>query len=295
MTLSAVFLAHLPAPARNLAAKDSNLERTLRHAVEGAHAAWPTVRIPSESFAAHLAAHASVETGSVAELRTADLYLACACALGNGAALAAFEQAYFGDIDPAIVRMTGNTALRAEVAQALRNTLFAPRPGKSPQIALYAGRGDLRNWTRAAIVRTTLNLVTRKPRETPAESELLSAIPAPSADPEIAHMKAVYQTEFKQAFALAVEALDSRDRNLLRYSFVDGLSIDEVGALFGVHRATAARWLASARTKLMGELRRHLMQKLHVDGTEFASIMRLIKSQLNMSLARYFDDPSKDP
>lgn len=292
MTLSAVFLARLSAPARNVVGNESDLERTLAAAVASAEAAWPGVRIPSESFVAHLAAHASADTGSLADLRLSDLYLACACGLGNAAALAAFEQAYFGDIDAAVVRVTGSKAIRDDVAQALRSTLFAPRPGKSPQIAVYAGRGDLRNWTRAAMVRVTLNLVTRKPREKPAESELLSAIPSSNADPEIAHMKEVYQAEFRQAFAAAVEALGSRERNLLRHSFVDGLSIDEVGALFGVHRATAARWVASARTKLMADLRRNLMQKLHVDGTEFASIMRLIKSQLNVSLARYFDDGS---
>lgn len=289
MSLSPIFLARLPAPARRAASEDPNLERVLADAVKAAHVAWPTVRIPSESFVAHVASHASAETGSLADLRLNDLYLACACALANAAALIAFEQTNFPDIDPALVRMKGNTALRDEVAQMLRNTLFAPRPGKTPQIALYAGRGDLRNWTRAAIVRVILNLVTRKPRDVPTSTELFNAMPSAGSDPELAHMKEVYQAQFREAFATAVESLDSRDRNLLRHAFVDGLSIDEVGALFGVHRATAARWLASARAKLMGEVRRALMQKLHVDGTEFASIMRLIRSQLNVSLARFFD------
>jgi RNA polymerase sigma-70 factor (ECF subfamily) len=291
MTMSAIFLARLPEAARRTASEDQNLEHALVNAIREAHLAWPGVRIPHESFIAHVAGHASVETGSLAELRTSDLYLSCACALGDAAALTAFEQAYFVDIDPALVRMTGKTALHDEVAQSLRTTLFAPRPGRAPQIALYAGRGDLRNWTRAAIVRATLNLITRKPRETPAPTDLLSAVPAASADPELAHMKEIYQAEFRDAFAAAVATLDTRERNLLRHAFVDGLSIDEVGALFGVHRATAARWLASTRTKLMGELRRALMQKLHVDKTEFASIMRLIRSQLNVSLARFFHEP----
>lgn len=295
MTLSEIFLARLPAPARSAAGHDTNLERALTSVVQAAHAAWPGVQISSESFVAHLAVHASVDTGSLTDLRTDDLYLACACALGDAAALGAFEQAYFRDIEPALARMTGRTTLHDEVAQALRSTLFAPRPGKAPQIAIYAGRGDLRNWTRAATVRVILNLVTRKPRDVPAPAELLGAIPSPTADPELAHMKDIYQAEFREAFASAVESLGSRDRNLLRHAFIDGLSIDEVGALFGVHRATAARWLASARTKLMAEVRRGLMQKLHVDGSEFASIMRLLRSELNISLVRLFHDrPWKD-
>ena len=45
--------------------------------------------------------------------------------------------------------------------------------------------------------------------------------------------------------------LSAEDRTLLRQQIVDGLSIDAIGAAYGVHRATAARWLNRARGALV--------------------------------------------
>src|SRR5262249_55389258 len=195
-------------------------------------------------------------------------------ATGEARALEVFEARYFPDIDLALLRETRSTELHAEVAQLLRTQFFVAEPGASPQIVLYAGRGELRNWVRAAIVRTILKLVTRKPREVSTEEHLLSALPSKEVDPELAHMKDVYRAEFRRAFGEAMASLASEERNLLRYAFVDGLNVDEIGALQGVHRATAARWLARARNHLLAEVRRRLMQRLNVDKGELASIMR---------------------
>jgi DNA-directed RNA polymerase specialized sigma24 family protein len=40
--------------------------------------------------------------------------------------------------------------------------------------------------------------------------------------------------------AAAMDAMPPLERAVLRYQVVDGLSIDEIGALYDVHRATAA-------------------------------------------------------
>jgi hypothetical protein len=43
-----------------------------------------------------------------------------------------------------------------------------------------------------------------------------------------------------------VRTLSRRDRNLLRYQYFDHLTVDDIGALHRVHRATAARGVARA-------------------------------------------------
>jgi RNA polymerase sigma-70 factor (ECF subfamily) len=249
MHLAQAFLAAAPEPTRASLSRHPELERVLASAVESGESAWPTFRIARDAFAAHLGRHYPADAvdlkAALAALRVADLYLACACAMGDSRALEVFEARYFPDIDPALLRETRSTERHGEVAQLLRTRFFVAPPGASPQITLYAGRGDLRNWVRAAIVRTILNLVTRRPKEVSTEEHLLEALPSDEADPELAHMKEVYRTEFRRAFAEAMGALGSEERNLLRYGFVDGLSVDEIGALQGVHRATAARWLAA--------------------------------------------------
>jgi transposase len=37
----------------------------------------------------------------------------------------------------------------------------------------------------------------------------------------------------------------------LRYHHVDGLNIDEIGAIYRVHRVTAFRWLEKAKEQLV--------------------------------------------
>jgi RNA polymerase sigma-70 factor (ECF subfamily) len=295
MGLAEAFLARIPADAQSAFADHPALEQALAEALERGRAAWPGIVFAPERFAAHLAHHCATSSCSLADLRVTDLYLACACALGDVAGIAAFEAAYFGDITPALLRITRHTALADEVAQELRQLLFLSRDHATPKLALYGGRGDLRNWTRTVIARVILRLLGNEPKEVPAPDDLFSAMPAAGTDVEMAHMKATYRAEFSAAFAAAVSALPPRERNLLRHAFVDGLSVDEIGSLFGVHRATAARWVAAARARLMSGVRKGLMERLKVGGDEFNSIMRLIRSQLHVTLARHLGEPEGEP
>ena len=99
-----------------------------------------------------------------------------------------------------------------------------------------------------------------------------------------------YREDFKAAFEEAFASLDAKSRNLLRQSLLDNLSIDQLGAIYRVHRATAARWLASARDQVLEETRSVLRRRLQIDEREFMSLMNLVRSQLDLSLARLLED-----
>src|SRR4051794_38286958 len=109
-TLSDAFLARLSdaqqAEARALPALEEQLEAMWIRA----RAAWPEVAVPPPAFGGHLAGAIGATSGAVAlalgELHVDALYLACACAQGDARALRAFEDRYFGDIEPALVRIT---------------------------------------------------------------------------------------------------------------------------------------------------------------------------------------------
>src|SRR5262249_51360296 len=62
-------------------------------------------------------------------LHAEDLYLACACAAGNAAALAAFDARYLGQVKVFLGRMKPPPALVEEVKQALRVRLLGAPPG----------------------------------------------------------------------------------------------------------------------------------------------------------------------
>jgi RNA polymerase sigma-70 factor (ECF subfamily) len=174
-----------------------------------------------------------------------------------------------------------------EVKQGLRRVLFVgdPEAQTAPRITEYRGTGDLRAWLRVTAMRAALKLLRKENRETPTDDALLEAR-AHEDDPELAYMKAAYRAAFKTAFQEALESLLPRERTLLKQQIVDGLGIDELGALYQVHRATAARWVQSAREKLLTRTRRTFMLNARISSDECESIMRMVRSQLDVSLHR---------
>lgn len=266
---------------------DEALEALLFQALEAGRAAWPGIVLEPEAFLRHIARH--VPSGGSPEehlrsLHAADLYLACACVARVPAALTAFQERFSSEVDQALRKRRDTTLQPDELRQVLWEKLFVGRPGALPKIADYSGRGPLGAWVRVAAVRTSLNLREQGVREVPVEVErpVFSNIPTP--DPEVAFLKARYRAEFKEALEAAMAELPSDQRNVLRLYFLDGLSIDRIGAVYGVHRATAARWVQKGRELLLAGTCRLLSERLQVSAPELESILDLVRSQLDVSL-----------
>jgi RNA polymerase sigma-70 factor (ECF subfamily) len=109
------------------------------------------------------------------------------------------------------------------------------------------------------------------------------AIMASSCNPDIALLGVQLGSEFETAFRSSFAALAPRERNLLRYQVLDRLGIDRIGALHGVHRATAARWIAHARKALIEGVRRRLQDRLNIDRKELDSTLRQLASRIELS------------
>jgi RNA polymerase sigma-70 factor (ECF subfamily) len=145
--------------------------------------------------------------------------------------------------------------------------------------------GALGGWVRVAAVRTALNL---RRDQKPAEAEQPRMSPSEAVpDPELDFLKMRYRGEFEAAFGDALGALDSEERNVLRLHYLDGLNIDEIGALFKVHRTTVARWLAKSREQILMGTRRRLGERLRITDSELDSLIALVQSQLDVSLRRF--------
>ncbi|MBE7450700.1 MAG: hypothetical protein HS111_17930 [Kofleriaceae bacterium] len=100
-------------------------------------------------------------------------------------------------------------------------------------------------------------------------------------------MKRTYAREFQAAFTEALAGLGAREQTLLRYHHVDGLNIDEIGAIYRVHRVTAFRWLEKAKEKLVDATLVVARARLNVSARELESVLRLIRSQVHLSLVRH--------
>ena len=266
------------------------LANALDAILTAAREAWPGVAIDPAAWVRVLASIAPRPLDPAQPLGAlwfADHYLAFACGNGDPAAIAA--------CDALLVREAGfaagtraHTSLREEATQIVREQLFVPRPDRPPAIRGYGGRGALRVWMRVSISRELVRLAKAQNRSVPLEDQLL-ADPKFASDPVLEELKVKYRGELANAFRAALAELPPRDRTLLRYQLIDNLSIDEIGALFKVHRATAARWLAKVRDDLVDRTRSTMTETLGVDTAEAASIIRLVQSQLDVSVIRHLD------
>jgi RNA polymerase sigma-70 factor (ECF subfamily) len=274
------------APTTSTIEDDATLAPLVDAMVREAHRTWPAVTVSDGDFVAYVGERLPAEESAAAALTklcTRDLYLALACSRGDTRALATFEAHCVETIDAALARLGASNDIVTEVKQRLRRSLLVA-DGAAPAIAQFSGRGNLRAWVRVIAVREALALVRQSRKDTPIEDALLAQKLIPADDPELAYLKGMYRQEFKTAFAEAMAGLGDRERTLLRQHMLDGLNIDELGALYRVHRATAARWLESARRKLVERTLASLRSRLRVQPEELDSILRLIRSQLDVSV-----------
>jgi RNA polymerase sigma-70 factor (ECF subfamily) len=280
--------AFLTAASRDRSVDLAALEETLARLLAKARAEWPDVQLEPTVFVRHLARHiANVDdpSSALAPVRAGDLYLACACAHGVRAAIAAFEASYISKLPGYLRRFRKGGTFVEDVCQTVRERLLVARDGGTPRIAEYSGRGFLLNWVRVAGLRAALNLSKgAEPSGSEPEEGLADEALFPAPDPELAYIKATYRDSFRAAVASALASLTQDEASVLRFYVLDRLNIAEIGAIYGVHRATIARWIAESREKVLKETRRHLRERLDLSPSEFESLVALLRSELLVSL-----------
>jgi RNA polymerase sigma-70 factor (ECF subfamily) len=241
---------------------------------DAAARAWPGVHVPFDEFERFAA-----ERPAALPDRTAELYLACACARGDEAALRAFEASYFDEVDRALARLRTSLIDAGEARQLVRERLFVGAGG-APRIATWSGAGSLRAWLRVLATRVLLDRLAQSPRrEVPIEEALLEA-PLEDSDPELLLLKERCRPQLRAALGQALAALDARQKLLLRCE-LEGRSLGEVAALYGVHLRSAQRWLRDARDELLEALRRAFGDG---DTAQADSMIRLMRSQIASSI-----------
>lgn len=218
-----------------------------------------------------------------------DLALARACAEGDRAALAELEARLAAELAGALSRIGLTRAEIDEVGQIVRERLLVAQPNRPPKILDYAGLGPLIGWLRAVIVRAGIDLRRQRRAHASMDDEPLVEATAATDDPAIEALRARYSDAFRVAFIDALRALPVDERNALRLNVVDGLNIEQIGRLFGVHRATVARWIAHAREAIADDTRRLLKERLGLQDGEVESLVRLCRSRIDVGPSVFVD------
>lgn len=290
------FLAALGEAARaRLDGDRTALATTLDATIGHARASFPAFTVSDDELLALLAekltaAGWSTLAEGLATIDIDELYLACACERGDALALGEFERRYFPVVEAALAPMKLPVGTLDEVRQLVRTKLFVRDGDEAPKVKKYAGQGALEGLVRVIAVRTALSLQRRTRKEIPIGSNaVVDEILATAVSPELQIIKQKYRVPFKAAFERAIDELSARDRTLLKLHVIERSTIDEIGALYKVHRSTAARWLETIRDQIGDRTRAILSEQLALGPVELESVVRAVQSQVSLTLSRLLD------
>lgn len=248
-----------------------------------ASARHPGLPAPDATLAAFVAEKRAAAGDAPVDLD--GLVVAHAAACGDQAAVAEIH-ALLAGLRPALRRTGADEQLLNELLADLPGELVTPREGAAPRILGYSGKGPLGAWLRVIAARALVERRRKIRPSVPIEEEVGGAL-ARTHDPELELLKRTYKAQLERAFRDAFASLSAEERLLLIQHHKDGLNVDKLAALHGVHRATAARRVAAARDAFTREVRAVLARELAVGHETFDSIVRLVQSELSLHLSRY--------
>jgi len=219
----------------------------------------------------------------------ADLFLCCACMHGDPVALEAFEREVTPVVRAAVARVCREREFVDETLQEVWTKLLC---GPTAKVRKYGGLGPLQAWARVAATRVALDRCRARGLAIARQVELNDMIAAPERSAELALARARYGELFQRALRDAVAGLPLRERNALYMHVCGQCSIDDIGRTYGVHRATAARWLERARTAIVAGVRACLRDRdVKLTDSEFVSVARGLTSVLELRLTGSFLSP----
>lgn len=213
----------------------------------------------------------------------ADLYLACAALARVPHAVDTFVTRYLGNLRAYLGRLAKSDDFVAEVKQVLSVRLLVGDEENPPRLAEYQGRGSLEGWVRIAAQRVALNLG----RATARNATFTDAVERRLVDDtdDLAHIKRAYREPFSKALAHAATHLPREHKSVLRLHYVEGMTTEQLAALYGVSRRTLVRRVSDARDALMEAVHEEVRRTIELSRGEADEMLELVRSQLEVSLA----------
>jgi RNA polymerase sigma-70 factor len=202
-------------------------------------------------------------------LHLEDLALALACAEGIEAAwehFFALYRPYLRAAAAAVLRKSSDSSEACELADSLFSDLYGLESGKGSERSLlryFHGRSSLKTWLRAVLSQRHIDAIragrrfTELPEEESGEAPVKLPLgpPATEADPH----RERYVSCFVRALQSALDALEPKEKDLLRLYYAEEKTLAEIAKLFGEHESSASRHLERVRR----DLRQSVEQILH--------------------------------
>jgi RNA polymerase sigma-70 factor (ECF subfamily) len=200
------------------------------------------------------------------------LALALACAEGDEAAWADFMREYRDFVEGYARRLAARFKWPQTVAEDLVEIAWAELYGlrasgerRASKLASYSGTGSLRGWLRAVLYQIAVDYYRIERSHVPLE-EILDHVASPPRQGDLAADS--YSEAARGALEQALSGLDSRKKLLLGYYYFDGLTLKQIGRLFGVHEATVSRRLHRAQRDVRKAAERILKRDYKLNGAQ---------------------------
>lgn len=211
-------------------------------------------------------------------------YAAAALAIaGDHAAIRAIIESRLRPLKSRLARLASDGTHPDDICAELELRLF---DADAALLRRYSGRGSLQGWLRVLLSRTAIDTRRRRRGDEPMPVEDMPHLRAPIDDPELEAVRRRSGEIFREAFYDALAELSVDHRAALRLHLYQHLTLDETALALGVHRATVARWLSSARQELFAGTRRLLSERLKLRPEDCESLSRFVLSQVELSLSR---------
>jgi RNA polymerase sigma-70 factor (ECF subfamily) len=260
-------------PENGISAADSPFTTTpdaeWRVAFDQARTHWPSLDVSFEDFSKHLA-----RLGYERDLppQLGSVYLCLACAQGCPSACRLLDARYFPALRAFLSKFDSRADVIDDLLQQIRYRLLV---GLTPRIRSYRGQGSFEGWLRKVAATIAVDsirvhigrerLLHRLGQDKVCSDQTYATPPLPP-DEQLHHER--HARMVQRALNQSIQTLPSDRRQLLHHYYVDGLSIDQLGAMYGCNRSTAARRVVHGVQMIQRSLRKELARELGALGGE---------------------------
>jgi len=246
---------------------------------------YPTIRLSFEVFRARMDEILSGEKHLQEEnarreifehIHHEDLFLAIACSYEDRVAWEYFADDFLPIIRQFASQACGNSGESEDLAQEIAAKLIREKH----RLAGYNGKGSLAGWLRVAVSHAAIDRFRRMRKQVSLDELQEKGVPPPQDNPggrdEEENLDARWGPVVSRVANEIISRLSARDRMLLGLYYLRDVPLKTIGRQFGIHEATASRWLEKLRRDIRRQVERELRKKHGLRVSEIRSLWRWI-------------------
>ena len=240
------------------------------------------------------------------QLHHEDLFLSLACALGDRVAWEQFADEYLDMLKRFAAQACHNLDASEDLAQELVTVLLgesvtAVEARRAPEssgprreaasggkLLTYNGRGSLAGWLRAAVAHAAIDRFRRSRKQVSLEDlpERARAVAEKNdaVTSEQERLDARWGPLLARCLGQELSRLGARDRLLLSLYYLQGVPLKAIGLRFGVHEATASRWLERLRRDLRKRVEREMRKTHGLNARELSALWRWVAEKGDLTI-----------